>query len=312
MTAKDYIPLFLRIKYGELGAIIIDDQVVVCVENQSTQHHYYKPYMMLHQLYANSSIRQSFPKQLREFFDDEEAKLLFEKIPEDCLIGELGDLLYHCLKANITIKENSSSPVRIYDFGYGHFRFDFIPLNYNVKLTAAEAFHLFANLCASSIPDLYGSFLKENQIVSFDKEILLKKTKERYEHKKNPKFGIRWALLAYKIEQFAITYLDYLLNRINKKELTPETILHWNGATILALFIENPIVRSFAKDCLEKILKEHEKLTTNQKIIYITFLAEIGNSQFPKYVFPFTDAIWETFRKITTSLVKSSSIDSFK
>ena len=309
MKEMQYIPLFLHLT-PKLGVFIINNNLIGCFDEMSSKQNPGKPFNLLHQLYSNSFIKESFPIQLRSIFESDKIGLNVKDIPEDCLIGELGDDYYHCLKINISIKEESQLPVLFNNFRYSHNSHEFTPLNFKVKLPAIDAIHLLSNLCANGSIDFFRAFQWNIQNISFNKQMLLKEIAERYKDNNESKFS--FTSLYNKFLLYSIEYIDYLLNMLEKKDISPHYILRLSGAPIFSYLIDKPIISSFAKDILNDIMNNQDDLTTNQKIIYLTFLNQIKENQFTKYITTFDEEIKETLDGLKKSLLIPMTIDSFK
>ncbi|MHA1435604.1 MAG: hypothetical protein ACTSO7_17325 [Candidatus Heimdallarchaeota archaeon] len=311
MTEKDYIPLFLNIAEG-LGVFIIDDNLIGCLNSLGSLPHSGKSFDLLHQLYANKSIQNSFPDQLRSFFESDKTGLHEKDIPESCLIGELDRWYFYCLKVAVSINEDSSFPVLISNFRYSHRIMDFIQLNYEVKLTATDAFLLFSNLCTNSQCAFFSTYLRNNQEIAFNKQALKKEITKRLETLKEPKYHFRWSTLYNNFMLFSLEYVDYLRVSIDEGKISPQTILRLSGAPILAFLINYPVISNFAKEILKELLENQDELSLNQKVIYLTFLSQINKSQFTEYIAPYDEKISKTLAELNTSLLKPMPIDSFK
>ncbi|MHA1188086.1 MAG: hypothetical protein ACTSSK_14645, partial [Candidatus Heimdallarchaeota archaeon] len=85
-----------------------------------------------------------------------------------------------------------------------------------------------------------------------------------------------------------------------------------SGAPILAFLIDQPVINGFAKNIVQELIDDQEKLSTNQKVIYTTFLEHIYPNSFSKYIAPFDEKMSKSLKQIKTSLSKPITIDSFK
>ncbi|MHA1367108.1 MAG: hypothetical protein ACTSP5_11960 [Candidatus Heimdallarchaeota archaeon] len=284
MTEKENIPLFLNL-IEPLEVVIIDDNLIGFSKQGGIYQYPDRPFQILQQLYKNEGMKKLFPEQLRVIFEDEKKESNVVKIRTFCLIGYLNDGYYKCLQATVSISEDPAYPVVINNFLYNYHYKEFLKLNYEIKLTAVDAFLLFSNLFAIGGILLFDSPALSRPQICFDKQVLKEEIEKAFRN-----FTSGYAEIRQKTMLFSLEYLDYLLDKMNKKEITPQTILRLSGAPILAF----------------------EKLSTNQKVIYTTFLEHIYPNSFSKYIAPFDEKMSKSLKQIKTSLSKPITIDSFK
>jgi len=307
MIEKDYIPLFLSVADGSDGVIIINNNLIWFHRyGIGFGHQYGSSFKLVYQLYSKAKTRKAFPKQLRTILEPKYMKAIANNIPEDCLIGEHDQWYIHCLKVNLAFTDDSALPVLVNNFEFYHHQHHHQikrkDLNFEVKLSAENAFLLFSNLCGINAVYSFNATLHYNQRVSYNKELLLKGLEESYQHSKNS--NPNYASIYYYNRLYGLHYIEFLLSKINQNEISLQKILRFNGASILAFLVDNPVISRFAKDILNELLENQEELTLNQKAIYIAFLRQIKRNHFFRFVKPKDERIRNAFEKVTDSIVK--------
>ncbi|MHA1185606.1 MAG: hypothetical protein ACTSO7_14550 [Candidatus Heimdallarchaeota archaeon] len=301
MFEMDYIPLLL----DNFSSVIIIDNNLIRFHRYGIGfvHQYGSSFKLVFQLYSNAKTRKAFPKQLRTILEPKYMKSIANNIPDDCLIGEFDQWYIHCLKANLTFTDDSILPVLVNNFEiYHHSYGERTKLNVEVNLSADDAFLLFSNLCAINAVYSFNTTLHYNQRVSYNKQLLLKELEESYQYNKNS--NLKFASLFYYNRLYGLHYIEYLLNKINQKEISLQEILRLNGASILAFLANNPIISKFAKDILNELVENQENLTIKQKAVYLAFLTQIKRNHFFRFVKPIDEKIRNSFEKIKDSIVK--------
>jgi len=139
-----------------------------------------------------------------------------------------------------------------------------------IFLTAAEAFHLFANICltGSNIriyeKDITNPFFVRRS--SYDLSIY-KKNEDGSEN-----FPPSFVII---IESFCEDYYNYLENQITQNKLSLDFLLRLNGQYVIAYYLKDyPIVQQFIREKINLLLHKYDELTINQKITYFTLLLE--------------------------------------
>ncbi|MHA1355335.1 MAG: hypothetical protein ACTSR1_09210, partial [Candidatus Heimdallarchaeota archaeon] len=203
-----YIPLFLNLT-SPLGVVIIDNDLIGCFPEIGEKQHPAKSFQLLYLLTKNR--RGSVPHQLKSHFTLNNEDSIFNSIPEDCLIGELDDTYYRCLKADISFFKDSQLPVLLHNFRFNHNNTEFSSLNYEIKLSYREAFHLLSNLCASGCCNFFHGYLQRNQRMTYNKQLLIKEIKENYEYNIDTNF--RYAELYNTFLMFSLDYIDFIQSK---------------------------------------------------------------------------------------------------
>ena len=251
--SKDYLSLFLVA--GKVCVYVIDNELIYLNDSTDAFSCPFKAYNLLLELFE-SGAEQVFPEELRRFFENG------SKIGLDyCVLGaEDYHKFEYCIDFDLKVI-NKKKEVQLHNFEirlpHGQKK---CLQNKLIKLSVSDAFFILANCAVNGCRmyletyeslDIYNLL---NQITNLDSfKELMNDIPEN-------------AKLSY---QFALAYLLYIKNELEKETIKPEIILRLSGAYVLALLAKIEPVKNFLLQMLDQ-LKEIQILTHNQKILYYT------------------------------------------
>ncbi|NHJ47746.1 MAG: hypothetical protein FK733_08160 [Asgard group archaeon] len=259
---QEYIPLFVQAEFP-FAVIIINNEIFGFEELASIHRTPYRAYYFLHQLYHNEYTKSIFPKELHNFFENQNSLNL-----EPFIVGEWEDVIYpmycYALEASMEIKRGEHYPITLHNFVYNGEKLD-----YELKLSISDAFYLFMNILANSrcglINDFYNRYPSKKNEISF----LQDKFKQR---------EISEIHLPI-IDDLFYAYLELLEKQLKKDEVTPAYLLSLSGGMIVPTLAKLHPVLDFQSTInyinqLQDYLKS-VSLTQIQEIIYTTLFYNI-------------------------------------
>ncbi|HUU78504.1 MAG TPA: hypothetical protein VMX55_09160, partial [candidate division Zixibacteria bacterium] len=168
--------------------------------------------------------------------------------------------------------EKPNSKIRLYDLSDINLDDEFFKLDYHqeVLLSPKEAFFIFANICAENIL-LYGrdaaSAFKETPNPALALRTYLQNTEPPPSYDEKRTVEVANYSLA-----FSADYLQYLQDKLATGEITPDTILRYNGVGILGILSGIPIVRRFILEKASEFTTNYHSYSKNEKILYFTLI----------------------------------------
>ncbi len=277
MLEDESIPFFINLS-EPIAVYIIANEVIGLTDHWAYSFHPGRAFEILNKLYNYPKTKAVFPEKLVEHFQEIPENVL-KAVPHGSIAGEEDQGGCHlCLFLNVSIDEKASSPVLLHDFTIIHWfhprekLYLFTPLNLKVTLSSEEAFTIFANICASCT----AFWLDTPRRKEFDSKLDLTMLKEKLKSQKNGNEGLSPRReLNYRMTNFTIDYLRFLIKKMESKQITPENTLRLNGGRILAFLSDIPIVKEYYDQVMNEVKNNYHKLSMNRKVSYYTLL-EMG------------------------------------
>lgn len=274
---NDSLPFFINLS-EPIAVYIIANEVIGLTDHWAYAFHPGRAFEILVQLFDHHLTKAVFPEKLVEHFQEIPENVI-KAVPHLSIAGEEDEFgCQLCLFLNVSINEKSPLPVSLHDFTIIHWfypgekLYDFTPLNLKVNLSAEEVFSIFANICASCT----AFWLDTPRREEVDSKLNLTMLKEKLKDQKNGIGNLSPSReLNYRITSFTIDYLRFLIEHIENKEITPESILRLSGGRILAFLSEIPIVKEYYNQVMNEVKNNYHKLSMNRKVSYYTLL-EMG------------------------------------
>lgn len=289
INRSNSLPMFLH--YGEICIYVVDSDLLgyrTIVGVYDTPH---KPYNNLLELYNIPNIR-IIPEELNEFFAIK--KPLELTLVDDCIIGTNG---YYAaglgLDAKMSIDTEANIPqVIFYDFKY-YMRYNrAINYNYRIELGVDDTFYTLANICANGRAT---QFWKQ---ATLDLETLTEDALLNSHYIRKLEAMPENELAC---EQFILAYIDYIINQLSERKIQPYNFLQKSGAFVLSLLADLDPVSDFIFWIFKQI-ENHEKLSTNDKAIFHTFLKLIHRVKIAPNVYEFLEDNDATIKQIEKEL----------
>ncbi len=182
----------------------------------------------------------------------------------ECLVGYNNGWNYECITLDLKKIDHKHYPVSLNNICYKH-----NPIWKQVKLSTTEAFHIFSMLTANAFYTRF-EFLKRKYFTShLSREIL---QKEHIYYQNNlVVFGYNVPKKFTDSFHYAVDYLDYLIDQLLNKKITPFEIALLGGRNTLLYLRECPPVEAFIALAMKQ-LQDPKKLSFNRKIVYYLLL----------------------------------------
>ena len=294
MGKEDYLPLFLTLK-EPLAFYVIDNEIIGCEDFRGKKHpnivfssYTIHPghsssgtgFYFLEKLYQHEITRKAFPKELSHHFEPTKDKELYAFNYSFMRNYDHSGRDYK-LYLNISIDEqDDAKPVIIHKFSYEN-----ILLDYEVRLSAKEAFFLFANICTNAL--CHGTLSVDKR--SFDK--LLYREIIRPSENFSKESG-----------KFVVDYLNYLRISFLEGNIKPEFISKLSGVRLLVYLAKLDPVNSYLGTVI-KDLDDYTKLSKSKKIIYYSLLKLMEEKAPSKSIKEFFRKKSDILNKLMTELL---------
>jgi len=255
----NYIAFHWSLDLG-FDLLIIDNKIIYWKDDTYGNDQYPdSAFRLLEQMYSQEETRKYIPEKFHKYF-----KFISEQTQKNKLIHNFGYDQYSQLMLSIQVEmtKNEQFPIKITKIRRNSSRNDKNP-EPNVKLTGEDAFINFSNLVVANtvngILNVHGSqnVHKEKLI-----ELMKKPIQYRIEKKDVNEFYCK----------YSIEYMQYILERVNRKEILPYEILKQSGQRILAALSEMELVKSFIQHCYYKLSEELESLSLNEIVLFYALI----------------------------------------
>lgn len=272
MEKGKYIPL-IAYAIDPLTIYVIDNEVIAFGDYGVNVQSALRSYQILHQLYGNPITREGIPKRFHKYFEDKLGSQ-YEFYRHIWLSGQedMGNCV-SCLQVDVIIAEEEiQKPVTLTEITLIHSvvamnKADITHLNLQVRLSATEAFSLFANLCTTSVITQLTYFREELNEKVFKPEKIREAIVKEFQTSKRDDKKLRFLQ-----QNFALDYLEYLLEELDQKKITQEEILWLSGMRPLIFMVDKPIIYQYFKKILKQVVENYQQLTYNQKIMYTALI----------------------------------------
>ena len=240
---------------------------------------------LIKQLYDSSLSRNTIPTDFHIFFHKQPAIELPKKDYSYVLGYRDPQAGVPYMNFEVKILQKHVKPVVLFH----NFTYKNEPIKLEFKLSSQEAFLLLSNIILSSNTRRFYEILWKNSFDSI-KEFIRDNTPDKWLefffdylqnlHHRGPeslRSSLERSYLHHEKPEvvqflFSITYLNYLWTQIKAGLLSPAQILRLNGMLPLVYLMNDlPPVFKLLKTVMKQVQKL-KKLSTNQKILYLTFL----------------------------------------
>ncbi|NHK30367.1 MAG: hypothetical protein FK730_03385 [Asgard group archaeon] len=284
MSEKDkYLPLIVY-AIDPISIIVIDNTVIGFRGYGFQEHYPSKAFQTLRQFYANPRTRKDIPEKFHKYLEFKEVynNRYMDSGGYFWLVGNHDEGNCHqCLHIEVEITEKKEKqPALIKNFAFVHMepwnnKAELTPIEKEVRLSSKEAFFLFANICTTALLTefWYSLIMKKSQ--SFMPEIIREGIREY--RQRDP---TNVPELNQQIRNFAIDYLEYLLEELQQKKITPEEVLWASGMRLLIFLIEEPIIYQYIQKVKKELIENYQQLTFNQKLMYFCLIRISTESDF--------------------------------
>ncbi|MHA1304605.1 MAG: hypothetical protein ACTSPI_12985, partial [Candidatus Heimdallarchaeaceae archaeon] len=289
---EEKLPLFLTL-YDPLAIYVINNEIIGCemtsekvnpnivMRSYSLGHGFIapdQPFLFLKRMYQIESLRKFFPEQLRHHFDsfiDKELPTYDSSFMRSFGYGDKKFSLYFNLEIDETSKE---FPIILHNFSY-----EDKLLDYKIRLSGKDAFHLLANICTNA---------HCNGVLQISKGSI---DKLLYREIIRPKRNFH----EYGYTKFTVDYLKYLLENFRNKELTPSYILQFSGTRLLMYLSKNKQISNFIKQIITE-LSSLKNLSRSKKIAYYALL---------KLLSKYSKSVWSSIKSSNELLNKFQQLE---
>jgi len=262
------LPLILHL-VDPIAVCIIDDIMIGCEPYENVQQSPKKSYNFLNSLYENPISQKELPDRFVDHFKKNKS-ISSDSVFTSCFGGtddSHGGL--PCIDFSIDLNDGERMSIVLKDFIYGkRSRNDFISMNFEVKLSTFEAFLIFSNICANNLIywwwDLYD---KDIQEILDDKQKIQALIKESIRGKEQ-----------YNLHLFSMGYLYYLKTSLEILDITPLELLRLNGAPVLSLFSQIPVLQNFNEELFKTLLAK-ESIPENTKVVCYSYIKHLEYTQ---------------------------------
>ncbi len=242
------LPLFLHVT-DPLALIVINDVLIVRQRSAGSVLYPFRALELLLQLYSNPVGKMVIPKRLHTYLDDKELHSIVRK--SNCLIGideELEpDVLYLCFNFDMYITQEQDTPIFLKNFSYNKEN-----LNYELKLSASDIFHILANICVEQ---------QSHRIFShsdlFEKPIFNSDMFIYSDDSANTRFF-----------RFIGEYIDFMREQIISGTMSLFDILKLGGIPIFEVLYGITEVYDFINNSVGKLMENYEELSRTEKILF--------------------------------------------
>ncbi|MFW9922982.1 MAG: hypothetical protein ACFFDW_06800 [Candidatus Thorarchaeota archaeon] len=211
---------------------------------------------LLAELFSFHNFRGELGNTLTDFF---KSIKLDESSIFNFVIGATGFYGFPSLDFQISTSNDLQKPILFHSF-----QLNSHPLDYTINLSAEEAFIILANLCVTFRRDRFDFEPQTGKILS-----------PPYSPDETIDF----------MDQFTLLYLNYILEKINRKEVSINQLISLNGVGLLTFFYYHPFVQDYLIEIFPS-LGNISLLTPNQRILIYSFLKlneeKIVNDNFPQ------------------------------
>ena len=285
MEKEDYLPILYFLEEPIMIYVINNKLVGSHIDIGYVSGNSGMPaFNLLGQLYNSSISREIIPTDFHTLFHNQPP--IYHRYKEYSYVlgfhDQQGATPY--MNFEIEILQEQVKPILFHKFTYKN-----RPTNLEFKLKGQDAFLLLSNIVLSSNTRRFYEILWKNSLESVKAFIRDNSPDKRLElffdflqnlHHRGPE-SLRSSLVQSYLKQekpvvvhflYSVTYLNYLWTQIEAGLLSPTKILQLNGMLPLVYLMNDlPPVINLLKAIMEEV-QNLEKLTTNQKILYITFL----------------------------------------
>jgi len=293
----EYLPLFLQ--ENEYTAVhVIDNNVIGYLSLWcSSDQHPIKAFLHILELYSNDVTQRAIPERFHKWLSMEKPNT--EKIDPffNFLIGN--EEIRVKLDVSLKISDEPNAEVTI-----DNILFDEHDLDLTFKLSAKEAFYIFANIATNGTRQYHDLISKNNyQLTSlktleefFTEQIELGKTYPGVDY---------WVVTFRPMFYFVNDYLQYILEEVKANRISLFDILKFGGVQVISCLAGYDYIQPFILNCLDK-LKNYESLSRNEKIMYYTLIRAIEG---PKELYETIRTFIQSNRFIINTIEDSLKVD---
>jgi len=261
---KDYIPLFLQIN-DRINSMIIDNTLLGTSTDLSSCNHFpYRAFTLIMQLFHNDLTREVFPERLQNILDIDFT--INKGFYHELLVGEEDQNYYHFgITLDMKITDDSVAPVQLDNIQYNNGS-NFFPLKRVITLTPQQALYIFSNILLNDRIYLYNHIYHHEK---FLKTTLSDFTADVIEHDswRLNRYGKVYTIL----NRFSFEYLHHIAIEILGNQLSPASLLHYSGATVLGFLRHLPPIDTYLSEVID-ILRNYASGSINQEVLYYTLL----------------------------------------
>ncbi|MGC9778144.1 MAG: hypothetical protein HZR80_02765 [Candidatus Heimdallarchaeota archaeon] len=256
---------------------IVADRVIMFDEGAGSSGYIDTAFYFLQEILDNKHTRHVFPKQLHKQFKELRRKgLKFTKSLCFCGYGPKVDALYlNCLAMKMTIDlKNTPKIVKLSNFARIEESRKFVvnsksnealvaAIPGKVLLTAEDAFLLLSNI--NTVKFSLASY--DNDFSPFNGPSIREQIDKMYENRKES-----YLVQQYHGKLYCIDYLEYIAQELASKKISPERILRLNGAEVLAILVNIPVIQDYIESSIKKLQNNISQLSQNHKLQYYLLL----------------------------------------